>query len=339
VTTAPVVDGIPYLRSGREQLTARVRELLAAGDVDAARVALLADADDWWSEVPPPEEQLARVVHARTLREAMDLLGMGRVGDYFAYRWSDPTYLAGLALLQQHWPGDRPVVEVACGTGHHLRELSRRGCTDLLGVDVVWAKLWLAQRFVCPSARYVCADATAGQLPAPAAPAYVLCADALYFLRDKAGAVDAMRALAGDGGTVVIGHTHVADRLSSGEPLRAQEYADLLGTDLLYDDDELTRSLLERRPPRPAPAADLEGSEAVALVAGDPLAPAPQDLGEPLGPLVPNPLYEDGLLRWPSQRYAEEYGPRSSYLPAQWPDPLPADAARRRLLVDLPEAW
>ena len=341
-TAGPVVDGIPFLRAGREELAADVRDLLADGDVDAARVALLADADDWWSEQPPPPEQLAQVVHARTLREAMDLLGLGRVGDYFAYRWSDPTYLAGLALLQQHWPGDRPVVEVACGTGHYLRELARRGCADLLGIDVVWAKLWLAQRFVCPSARYVCADVTADvpaldlQIPAPA---YVLCCDALYFLRGKPAAARGFFRLAGEGGTVVVGHTHVADRLSAGEPLRAREYAELLGTDLLYDDDELTGALLERRPPVPAPATALEHSEAVALVAGDPLRPYDGDLGEPLGPLVPNPLYVGGVLTWPSERYAQEYGPRSTYLPEPWPDPLPADAARRRLLLDLPERW
>ena len=344
----PVVDGIPYLRSGREELTARVQALLADGDVAGARVALLADADDWWGEDPPPPAQLARVVDAGTLREAMDLLGMGRVGDYFAHRWSDPTYLARLALLQQHWPGDRPVVEVACGTGHFLRELSRRGLRDLLGIDVVWAKLWLAQRFVCPAASYVCADVAVdldldvgldiGLDSDAVQPAYVLCHDALYFL-SKGRAVRAMRSLAGEGGTVVVGHTHVADRLSSGEPLRAQEYADLLGTDLLYDDDELTGALLAGRPPVPAPAADLEASEAVALVAGDPCAPAPHDLGEPLGPLVPNPLYADGRLRWPSERYAQEYGPRSTYLPEAWPEPLPPDAARRRLLVDLPERW
>lgn len=332
------VDGIPYLRAGREELTARVRGLLADGDVDGARVALLADADDWWGEAPPPPEQLARVVDAGTLREAMDLLGMGRVGDYFAYRWSDPTYLAGLALLQQHWPGDRPVVEVACGTGHLLRELARRGCGPLVGVDVVWAKLWLAQRFVCPEASYVCADAADVRLDLDG-PAYVLCHDALYFLRDKAGAVAAMRRLAGEGGTVAVGHTHVADRISSGEPLPAAEYAALLGTDLLYDDDELTRALLEHRAPRSSPGAELEASEAVALVAGDPLRPAPHDLGEPLGPLRANPLYVDGALRWPSDRYAAEYGPRSAHLPERWPDPLPADAARRRILVDLPERW
>ena len=334
---SPVVDGIPYARTGRDELTARVRALLDRGDVDGARVALLADADDWWGEEPPPPGQLARVVHARTLREAMELLGMGRVGDYFAHRWSDPTYLAGLALLQAHWPGDRPVVEVACGTGHFLRELARRGVTDLRGVDVVWAKLWLAQRFVCPAASYVCADVATLDLPVRA-PSYVLCHDALYFLRDKGAAVAAMRRLAGPGGTVVVGHAHVADRISTGEPLGAGEYADLLGTDLLYDDDELTRALLERRPPVPAPAAALEDREAIALVAGDPLRAGP-DLAEPLPPLVENPLYVDGLLTWPSERYAQEYGPRSTYLPARLPDPLPADAARRRILVDLPECW
>ena len=332
----PVVDGIPYARAGRDALRHRVADLLADGDVDGARVALLADADDWWEAAAPPPAQLALVAGAATLREAMDLLGMGRVGDYFAYRWSDPTYLSGLALLQQHWPGERPVVEIACGTGHLLRELVRRGVRDVVGVDVVWAKLWLARTFVCPTARYVCADVTALPDLGTAAPAYVLCHDALYFVQDKARAVDAMRAVAGPGGTVVVGHAHVAH--PHGLPLTAEQWAALLETDLLYDDDELTRSLLAGRAPRPASPAALTGVEAVAAVAGDRLRPCEDDLGEPLGPLRLNPLYVDGRLTWPSDRYAQEYGPRSHYLPPL-AEPLPVDAARRRVLVDLPERW
>ena len=331
-----VVDGIPYARAGREELTDRVAALLDAGDVDAARVALLADADDWWDAAPPSDEQLARVAGASSLREAMELLGMGRVGDYFAHRWSDPSYLAGLGLLQHHWPGNRPVVEFACGAGHFLRELAQRGATDLLGVDVVWAKLWLAQRFVCPSARYVCADVTALPDLGVRVPAYVLCHDALYFVRDKAAAVAGMRAVAGPGGTVVVGHAHVAD--PHGLPLPAAQWAQLLDTALVYDDDELTRSLLERRPPVASDVVALAGAEAIGLVAGDPLSPAPIDLGEPVGALRLNPLYRDGVLTWPSERYEAEYGPRSHYLPAR-AEPLPADAARRRVLVDLPAAW
>ncbi|MBC7373780.1 MAG: methyltransferase domain-containing protein [Frankiales bacterium] len=332
----PVVDGIPYARVGREALAASVQARLDAGDVDGARVLLLGDGDDWWSSPPPPPEQLAQVVGAASLREAMALLGLGRVGDYFAHRWSDPTYLSGLALLQQHWPGDRPVVEIACGAGHFLRELVRRGVTDVVGVDVVWAKLWLAQRFVCPEARYVCADVTAlPSLDVPT-PAYVLMHDALYFVADKAAAARGMRALAGPGGTIVVGHAHVTDQ--HGLPLPAEGWAELLQADVLYDDDELTTALLAGRPPVSSRAQDLAGSEALAAVSGALLTPCPADLGEPLGPLRLNPLYVDGALTWPSDRYAQEYGPRSHYLPLR-AEPLPSDAARRRVLLDLPERW
>ena len=325
-TRWPVVDGILWRRSGRERLRTRVVALLDDGDVDAARVALLADADDWWGEPAPPPEQLARVQHATTLREAMDLLGYGRVGDYFAHRWSDPTYLAGLALLEQHWPGDRPVVEVACGIGHFLRELDQRGAGPLVGVDVVFSKLWLAQRFVCPAARYVCADVTDGLPPLDLpAGAYVLCVDALYFLRDKPVAVAAMRAL---GDTVVVGHAHTpAEVHSSGEPLTTEQYADLLGADVVYDDDELTSAFLERRPPV---AGVPDGARAVALVSG-PTGRGP-DLARPVGPVRPNPLYVDGVRTWPSERWAQEYARAAEYLPS-------AFAPGPRSHLDLPEQW
>ena len=61
---------------------------------------LLADQDDWWTgPAAGPRRSRAprRAKRDRlTLRDAMGLLGFGRVGDYFAHRWSDPTYLAGL---------------------------------------------------------------------------------------------------------------------------------------------------------------------------------------------------------------------------------------------------
>ncbi|MCU1692511.1 MAG: methyltransferase type 11 [Frankiales bacterium] len=324
-TRWPVVDGVLWRRTGREELRAHVVDLLDAGDVEAARVALFADGDDWWGEPPPPPEQLARVVQAATLREAMELLGYGRVGDYFAHRWSDPTYLAGLALLEQHWPGERPVVEVACGIGHFLRELDSRGVGPLVGVDVVFSKLWLAQRFVCPAARYVCADATdLPPLDLPG-PAYVLCVDALYFLRDKPAAVTAMRAL---GDVVVVGHAHTPVEVhSSGEPLTPEQYRCLLDADAVYDDDELTSAFLERRAPAPGSSAS---SRAVALVSGE-TAPGP-DLSQPVGPVRPNPLYVDGVLTWPSERWAEEYARAAEYLPVTY-------APGPRSLLDLPEHW
>ena len=64
-------------------------------------------------------------------------------------------------------------------------------------------------------------------------------------------------------------------------------------------------------------------------------------------PLRRNPLLgADGAVAFPSERYATEYGPRSSYLQGH-PDvpetatmgPAVEPLARVRALVDLPEAW
>ncbi len=153
----PVVAGIPYLRTGRDELRAHALARLDAGDEHGALVALLADQDDWWTEPPPPREQLERAIAATTLREAMAHLGFGRVGDYFAYRWSDPTFLSGLGLLDAHAGGITSAFELGCGAGHLLRELRLRG-VRVAGGDVVFAKLWLAKRFVVPDADLACFD-------------------------------------------------------------------------------------------------------------------------------------------------------------------------------------
>jgi hypothetical protein len=157
----PVVDGIPYLRTGREELIARVFALIDGGHGMQALLALLADSDDWWTAPPPSDADLQAAVHARTLRLAMDRLGYGPVGDYFAFRWSDPTFLSGLGLLDRHAGGAHSAFELACGIGHLLRELQLRGAR-VAGGDVVFSKLWLARRFVVPSAELVCFDAGAG---------------------------------------------------------------------------------------------------------------------------------------------------------------------------------
>lgn len=333
-----VVDGIPWNRPGRDELRDDVRRALRRGNHTRALLLLLGDADDWWDEPAPPEADLRRAMTATTLREAAQWLGLGRVGDYFAHRWSDPTYLAGLGLLAQAWPS-RPgrVVEIACGVGHYLRELELRGVNDLVGIDVVFSKLWLARRFVCPSARYLCLDA-ATRLPfADAGAELVLCQDAIYFLPEQEQVVAEMRRV---GRTVAVGHAHLPGQ--PGRPRTAEEWAALLPGATVYDDDELTRAVLEARAPRPGPPY----AEAVNLLwcregAGGGTAP---DLGAPLPgrPLRVNPLYREGRLEWPNDRYADEYGPRATYLPDVLTTGDLADEAtayRRRLLVDLPERW
>lgn len=348
LSPALVVAGIPFLRTGREELAAAARARVAAGDEDGALALLLCDRDPWASGPGPTEDDARAAMAAGTLREAMRALRFGPVADYFAFRWSDPTYLSGLALLDAHVGAAERVLELACGIGHFLRELTQRGVAAT-GVDVVFAKCWLARRFVAPEAEYACLDA-ASPLPwRDAAFDLAFCHDALHYLPGKAAVCGELARVAG--GRVVIGHAHnrQVENLSPGLPLDPAGYRDLLGPDaILFDDDELAAGLLAggRAAPR-APEA-LAASEAVAVVAGA-TGPAPACYRSPPAGarLRRNPLLaEDGTVRFPSERYAAEYGPRSGYLhghagiPARAVmGPDVAALARTRALLDLPEAW
>lgn len=361
----PVVEGIPYLRVGRDELVEFVCRALERGEERAALVELLRDQDDWAPDPPPERSAVEALVNGEpNLREAMDLLGFGPVGDYFTYRLSDPTYLAGLALIQAHWNTPRSSFELACGIGHYSRDLSHRGIATA-GGDVVFAKLWLARRYVAPETRFVCFDAAYPFPIAGGSADLALCQDALYFLPEKAHvAKELVRISGGEGGTIAIGHAHNADARnhSSGAPLTVEGYAALLPDPLLYDDAELTEAFVSGTPPVLRAAEDLVESEAVCLISGARKYANPPDLTlpPPGTPLFPNPLYalsgQDPVtlrMEWPSSRYNDEYAPRSGYLPeglevpravldravrgAVGSDPEVDRLARCRVLLDLPE--
>ncbi len=349
----PVVDAIPYLRTSREQLAEQALARLDAGDRAGALVVLLADQDDWWPGPAADPARLAILVRdADTLsfRAAMDHLGFGRVGDYFAHRWSDPTYLAGLALMEAHWPVPGTAFELACGAGHYLRELTRRG-VRCSGGDVVFAKLWLARHWIVGAgADLVCFDAASPWPIGNARFDLVACHDALYFLEPKAAIVDRLRAL---GGVLAIAHIHNREcaNFSSGSAVTADELTALFPHALAYDDADLTRALVSGSAPRPCALTELRHVEAFSLVEGWHGEPAATTGGLAVPPrdarLARNPLYDsDGAIRWPSKRYRDEYASRATY-PAR-SDPAGAlDAGtqgveamlRSRELVDLPERW
>jgi SAM-dependent methyltransferase len=340
-TRWPVLEGIPYLRAGRDEVRDTALAALDDGLAREAAAVLLADNDDWWDQPPPPAEQLRATLDAATLREAVAGLGLGRVGDYLLHRDHDPSGLAVLALTAAHPPAGRPVLDLACGAGHLLRRLAQAGEQDLAGVDVVFGKLWLARRFLVPAhVTLVCAD-LAHPWPVPvAADTYVAAHDVLYFLDDPAALLATAAQHAGDGGAVVAAHCHNLGQ--PGHPRPPEAWAALLPGALSYGEEELTSATLERRPPRPADAEELGDTEAVALARDGGAAPPDPALLDPApgADLQPNPLYVDGARHWPNEVWGAEYGPRAAtYLPERLPEPLPADAATRRLLVDLPEHW
>lgn len=357
----PVVDGIPYLRVGRQALVAELLEILDGGRTEEALILLLADQDDWWTGPRADAVSLRRLARERdrlSLRAAVDHLGWGRVGDYFLHRWSDPTYLAGLALLEAHWNQPRRVFELACGIGHYLRELQDRGYA-VCGGDVVFAKLWVARHWVLAHrAPLVCFDAGAGW-PIGGAPVdLVMCHDAFYFLEPKRDIAACMRQTAGEDGWLAVGHIHNRDQpgFSSGHAMSANEIEEIFPDALVYDDAELTAALAEARAPVPRPPSELKRAEAFSLVFGPGMRPEPRAVADGLAlptdgrALRRNPLYrrddESGaVLQWPSERYEQEYALRATYpLRSHAPEhgvmsPSCEPLARRRELVDLPERW
>ena len=354
----PVIDSIPYLRTGRASLVANALARLDAGDSDAALALLLADQDDWWTGPPADPASLAALVRDASrlsFRDAMGHLDFGRVGDYFAHRWSDPTYLGGLALLEAHWAAPRSAFELCCGAGHYLRELTRRGvaCT---GADVVFAKLWLARHWIVgDGVDLVCFDA-ASPWPLDARADLVFCHDAFYFLEPKPVIAARLRERVAPGGTLALAHIHNRDiaNHSSGAAASAEELARLFPAAIIYDDAELTRALVEGRAPVDGPWSALAGVEAFSLVegqeAGRHVAARAPTAGLAMPPdgasLRRNPLYAaDDRVAWPSDRYRDEYALRATY-PARTRAPARAvhsaatgDMARSRELVDLPERW
>jgi len=350
----PVVADIPFLRADRRGLADAALASLDEGDAQRALVLLLGDQDNW-ARTPPPSEAdraaLALEPDTYTFRAAMDLLAFGAVGTYFAHRWSDPTFLSGLALAEAHWNSPSCVFELACGAGHYLREFARFA-PAVIGADIVFSKLWLARRYLALTARLVCFDAASAWPLAVASAALVFCHDAFYFLPDKPHVAREMLRVAGPDGRVLVGHAHnaLADNLSVGDPLPPTGYSALFGAPLLYDDRELTQALIEARAPAPGSADSVAGAPAVALATG-PGAPRVLSGGLTMPPpgtvLRRNPLYAGAELRWPSERYQHEYGPLATYpMRSDAPeravagaDPAIDTLARRRVLLDLPQQW
>ncbi len=367
----PVIEGIPFLRADRVRMARAAVDLIEAGDIVAATALLLTDQDPYAPDPPPDIETCARLVRddACGFREAMRRLAFGRVADYFAHRWTDPTYLSGLALLGETRTRDtgRPVLELAAGVGHFLRAAARAG-VEVVGADIVFAKLWLARRFVCPQARLVCFDAAVPWPLAEDAFAEAFCHDAFYFLPDKPGIAARMRRAVGECGGIAIGHAHnaLADNHSAGQPLTVDAYAALFPGARLFDDRELTRAFAEGRPPEAAGLATLATVPALSLVwhGGDPGRPDRRPGGGACcrfgdeaddARLRLNPLYRrdggrdggEAAIVWPSPRYEQEYAALATY-PMTWdgPDEIAADRSaatqaliRRRVYVDLPPRW
>lgn len=180
----PVVEGIPVLTDEARDRDPDLGTLLARH-----RPPPRTRAGSLLRRLFPGAARLARAATrpGATFLDAAARLGRASDLDYFRYRFSDPSYVASCAFLAPLTEG--PVLDLCCGAGHVTRALVRKlPGAAVVGLDLNFSLLFLARRFVAPEAPLVCADA-AGRLPfRDGAFAAAVCADAFYFLRDRARA-------------------------------------------------------------------------------------------------------------------------------------------------------
>jgi uncharacterized protein YbaR (Trm112 family) len=324
----PVVDGIPVLIAS--DAVRNAMHLLEAGKPDEALHALLgldgerADAFRRFVSDPP----------AMSYRRGLKILSVDAEAEYFVYRFSDPTFRVGRAVVQACGPmmgrGGR-FIDLCGGSGHLTRSMMSEHPAVL--ADVFFWKLWLAKRFVAPDCEPVCCDAN-NPLPfARHAFSMVVLSDAFPYLWHKRLAADEMMRLAGPTGVIVMPHLHssLGWNYTAGMPLTPTAYRDLLEPHhpRLFRDSALLDQVLEGSldlTTDETPAA-LEGEPALVIVAShDPSVfrrvalpwqrPAPDTL-------IVNPLYtvvvrgdESVLtLTFPTEEYADEFAAAKRYLP------------------------
>jgi uncharacterized protein YbaR (Trm112 family) len=335
----PVIDGIPVMHLLPHATAAR--ELIEKRQPLAARRAMFGlDAD------PAAAERVDALIASpeATYRTIVEAFGEHLEGGYFLYRFADPTFIVGHALVRAVagtvLRGGGRAVDICGGSGHLTRSLMDLSQTPPVLADLYFAKVWLARRFTAPGCEPVCCDGNSPMPFARGAFRYAMCSDAFMYIWTKRQFVlDMLRLIDGrTPGAAMISHTHnqCTWTPSHGQPLTPDGYRNLFETlePHVFGESALFADVVRGGPldlSRVETAATLDAEQALAIVAsGDPRVFAPHALepppSKPAGEFLVNPLYlaenpgggDAALrfrLRFPSEDYEQEYGACRRYLP------------------------
>ena len=324
----PVVHGIPVLIAN--DTTRAAMHLLEAGREDGALHLLLGLEGDRASAF----DRFASDPEAMTYREGVKRLSLDAEAEYFVYRFSDPTFRVGRAVVQACGPLMQRTgryLDLCGGSGHLTRTMTSDQPAVL--ADVFFWKLWLAKQFIAPDCEPICCDANS---PLPFARdtfSMVVLSDAFPYLWHKRLVADEMMRLAGPTGVVVMPHLHssLGWNYTAGMPLTPAAYRDLLEPQQprLFRDSRLLDQVLDGHLDLASreSAEALDGEPALVIVASQdpsvfrrvdlPWIPPPPDR------VVINPLYRvdvrDGTslltLAFPTDEYGDEFAAARRYLP------------------------
>ncbi len=370
----PIVAGIPVMIS--DDTTRAAMHQLEAGDREAALFTLLGLSDDRGRA--DAFRALFGGDRAATYREAMALLSRDAEGEYFVYRFSDPTFLTASAVLEALTRHPRvrarKALDLCGGSGHLTRVLTGLNShQDTMLADVAFWKLWVARTFMAPGCEAVCCNANHPLPFTRRSFSLAMCSDAFPYIFQKRLMAEEMMRVAGKDGVVVMPHLHSAlgENFTAGMTLTPRSYLDLFEplAPRLFKDSELLTEVLEGRPldlSTEAPLDALVGEPSLTLIAThnadlfriyEPRAVSSNIVGA----LAVNPLYRvehsNGAsvltLTFPTPEYEEEFGECKRYLPATVRVPAdltaPFDAStlgadypelrRRHVIIDAPRHY
>jgi SAM-dependent methyltransferase/uncharacterized protein YbaR (Trm112 family) len=259
----------------------------------------------------------------------------GDMFNYFFYRFTQPRHLAALRLVSALPVQEKPVLDLACGfghLGHNLAESHARHA--VVGVDRNFFQVWMAQYWIAPKNRFLCADANRPLPFADDSFSATVCSDAFHLFLDKNLTVGEMVRCGKDRSVLL---TRVGNRLvepNEGLELSPKEYLALFGSSgwRMFGETELMKRYLQREPldfstPQPRGAMDNEKWISFVHPGFPPRMSASMDpvfWPHSVGRLSINPIYTtarmaDGTWRlqfkFPSDHYAFENVLMVSFLP------------------------
>jgi uncharacterized protein YbaR (Trm112 family) len=234
----PVVDGIPVMHL--QPAATAAREFIEQAQPDRARRAMFG-LDD---EREARQFDALAASDTATYRSFVDALGEHLEGGYFLYRFADPTYVVGHAVVRAVAStvlrGGGRALDVCGGSGHLTRALMDLSSPPPVLADLYFAKIWLARRFTAPGCEAICCDGNSPMPFARGAFRFAMCSDAFMYIWTKRQFVlDMLRVIDGGNreddsraGAALISHTHnqCTWSPSHGQPLTPDGYRHLFET-------------------------------------------------------------------------------------------------------------
>jgi uncharacterized protein YbaR (Trm112 family) len=174
------------------------------------------------------------------------------VGDYFALRFGQPRHLAAVCLLAQLPPGDKPLLDIACGCGHLDHYLtSRLDPMNVVGVDFNFFHVWIARHWIAPAGAFVCTNASEGLPFADDSFSATLCADAYHCIPERTRLNAEIRRCAPGRPGVITCAGNAGVMPNEGRECMPQGYlAEIGASDIrIWSESALLQCYLERRSP------------------------------------------------------------------------------------------